>query len=1150
MNKTGITKLKIVLLLLLLCSVCFGATSTYFRHQNAGYLKDAVFDTAADGIIDLGSGGTGASLADPDANRVLGWDDTDGAVTFFVIGTGLSYDHPTYTLSVSIDASANWDDTAADVDANQANWLWTVQDGNLYYDGGSVGIGTVPTATLHVLNNLDEANVTIFNLEGKRTNPANNDTMYIYYRLNNSNNDSYEYARTTITAEDITDGDEEGSLLFEVSRNGELETALKMSATTIVLNEPGADRDFRIEAVGVDDAIFVQGSDGMVGINTDVLTTALTVNGVITATDGDSTQWSNTTTDFDANSADYDRTVADFDSNSADYDDAVADYDANIPTLLHYKDNVEANQVDWDSAYTHSQITSGNPHNVTLAEVGYGIGIEDSNIVVIDFPAIQDAHYVMDENADNSTVSDSSGNSNDATVDNGENDYTSELHVAGQISTGAFDFDGVDDWINAGSIGEYEPSDSFAVAFWLYVPSESPGGYIFSKFPSSYGTGKFSYYSGLDTVNGKVTFNCRQEGGNTKTATTGDGSISTETWYHIVYTYDGGDMEIFLDSVSFDTETFSYEVTTPVWDAFGIGTLRRYGGNESYARIVIDDFRLFSDALTQEQIDELYNNGQGNEGNPNVVAGRYAKFTSSGLRGIDYAGVRYDLGLNIDIDVQAYDATLQSISALGTAADKMLYTTDVDTWTEAVLTAFGRSILDDADEATFKATVNLEIGTDVLAQQTIGIVNDNLVEVDDADAADDDYAKFTANGLEGRSYAEVKTDLSLNLVENLKVKLDATAAPTADNDVDEGYVVGSRWFDVTNDKEYVCLDNTDGAAVWTETTGAGGGGVDTGGTPVANDYARFTDADTIEGRSYAEVREDLGLATSDSPVFVTTKLSGLTDGYVPYHVDDSNGLANSNIYYDGSNVGIDTMSPSGILDLQGRIFFTTDESVPNNYKILDYQSTGTNKSTLVRFKPSAGIPTYDNYGLTNIAVNFQLWSDTSATNRGFVTAEYDGAFAIGTVGDYDIKFVLNSNEAMRIDATNGNIGIETITPVAKLAVNGGVNIGADADPGDNNLYVVGDCSAFTFTDRTKSFKGDALAELNKIKTDSDEIDHSTLPDFAKSQIRLKKLTDPNDPNSVIEILEEGRDLGAMVSLLTVAVQQLTERIEELEREEK
>lgn len=43
---------------------------------------------------------------------------------------------------------------------------------------------------------------------------------------------------------------------------------------------------------------------------------------------------------------------------------------------------------------------------------------------------------------------------------------------------------------------------------------------------------------------------------------------------------------------------------------------------------------------------------------------------------------------------------------------------------------------------------------------TVGIADNNLLEVDDADAADNDYAKFTANGIEGRSYSEVMGDLS------------------------------------------------------------------------------------------------------------------------------------------------------------------------------------------------------------------------------------------------------------------------------------------------------------------------------------------------------------------------------------------------------
>ena len=62
---------------------------------------------------------------------------------------------------------------------------------------------------------------------------------------------------------------------------------------------------------------------------------------------------------------------------------------------------------------------------------------------------------------------------------------------------------------------------------------------------------------------------------------------------------------------------------------------------------------------------------------------------------------------SIGVSVQAYDDALQSISGLSTAADQMIYTTASNAYATTALTPFGRSILDDADAATMKATLGL-----------------------------------------------------------------------------------------------------------------------------------------------------------------------------------------------------------------------------------------------------------------------------------------------------------------------------------------------------------------------------------------------------------------------------------------------------------
>ena len=51
-----------------------------------------------------------------------------------------------------------------------------------------------------------------------------------------------------------------------------------------------------------------------------------------------------------------------------------------------------------------------------------------------------------------------------------------------------------------------------------------------------------------------------------------------------------------------------------------------------------------------------------------------------------------------------------------------------------------------------------------------------------------------------------------------KTKLDGARAPTSTDDTQQGYKVGSEWFDVLNKRRYTCLDSQADAAVWVETT--------------------------------------------------------------------------------------------------------------------------------------------------------------------------------------------------------------------------------------------------------------------------------------------------------------------------------------------
>lgn len=106
----------------------------------------------------------------------------------------------------------------------------------------------------------------------------------------------------------------------------------------------------------------------------------------------------------------------------------------------------------------------------------------------------------------------------------------------------------------------------------------------------------------------------------------------------------------------------------------------------------------------------------------------------------DATAMRATLGLVIGTNVQAHEAKLAALSALSPSADQIPYFTGASTITLASLTAAARSLLDDGDVGTMRATLGLTIGTNVQAYDA------DLAAIASLTSAADQVPYFTGAG--------------------------------------------------------------------------------------------------------------------------------------------------------------------------------------------------------------------------------------------------------------------------------------------------------------------------------------------------------------------------------------------------------------------
>jgi len=121
-------------------------------------------------------------------------------------------------------------------------------------------------------------------------------------------------------------------------------------------------------------------------------------------------------------------------------------------------------------------------------------------------------------------------------------------------------------------------------------------------------------------------------------------------------------------------------------------------------------------------------------------------------------------------------------------------------------------------------------------------------------------------------------DLNPNTEFAGKNNLSAIIAPAVGNDGTQGYEIGSQWVDTVGKKEYVCVDTSTGAAVWTETTGSGinfdGNAFYNGATLDTTDFAITSNGTVVTASFEKDGGGDINLIfDADITVFDATPIA-------------------------------------------------------------------------------------------------------------------------------------------------------------------------------------------------------------------------------------------------------------------------------------
>jgi hypothetical protein len=244
------------------------------------------------------------------------------------------------------------------------------------------------------------------------------------------------------------------------------------------------------------------------------------------------------------------------------------------------------------------------------AELGETIAIGNTSTLGVGLVA----HWKMNDNAANTTVTDSKGGNTGTSVRNTSLLSTTTVSSGMGGTHGALSFNGSSDEIVAGNETSTRGTAALTVTVWVkvnawqYSNTYKDAGVISTRngglagwqivLDGGYPSTGHRYFSwGVQTVNGWFS----------PTSVT---DYNTGQWYFLTATYDGAHVVLYVNGDQNSSKVATGNLISndaPVW----IGNY--YDKTNRYMNGSIDDIRIYNRVLTSTEILELYNSGSGTE---------------------------------------------------------------------------------------------------------------------------------------------------------------------------------------------------------------------------------------------------------------------------------------------------------------------------------------------------------------------------------------------------------------------------------------------------------------------------------------------------------------------------------------------------------